>query len=90
MKHGISTKFGHKATKVFSSHNPIYWFEFPNGYTASVFRETLTKDDRYELAVIRGGRPVYDTPITGDVIRWATPEEIRNLISRVAKLQPAR
>lgn len=87
-KHGITTPFTHKATTAQQGghRKTVYWFKFPNGYTASVFREPMTKEERYELAVMRNGRVVTDTPITGDVVRYATIKEITQLIDRVAKL----
>ena len=86
-KRGITTQFGHKATSAHQGNiYTVYRFEFPNGYGASVFREHLTKENRHELAVLKDGRLTYSTPITGDVIRYATPEEINSLITQISKL----
>jgi hypothetical protein len=44
---------------------------FPNKYTASIIRTEYSygnKQGRYELAVMRGGDIVYDTPLTEDVL----------------------
>jgi hypothetical protein len=44
---------------------------FPNGYTASIIRTEYSyggAQGRYELAVMRGGEIVYDTPLTEDVL----------------------
>lgn len=86
-KHGITTQFGHKATKAFQGNGyVVLQFEFPNGYSASVIPETLTRDNLHELAVLKDGALTYSTPITGDVIRFATVEEISQLITKISKL----
>lgn len=85
-KRGITTQFAHKATSAHQGNGYIVLrFEFPNGYGASVIPETLTKENRHELAVLKDGELTYSTPITGDVIRYATPEEINKMISQIAK-----
>lgn len=86
-KHGITTQFGHKATKAFGGNGyNVLHFAFPNGYTASVIPETLSRDNLHELAVLKDGSFTYSTPITGDVIRFATVEEISQLITKISKL----
>lgn len=86
-KHGITTQFAHKATSAHrGGYGTVFQFRFPNGCGASVFREHLTKDVRWELAVVKGNTVCYNTQITGDVVRYATTEEINKMISQIAKL----
>lgn len=86
-KRGITTQFGHKATSAHEGNGYVVLrFEFPNGYGASVIPETLTKDNLHELAVLKDGSLTYFTPITGDVVRYATPAEINSLITQISKL----
>lgn len=63
--------------------------EFPNGYVASVIRGPWTYGgDRglYELAVMRDGVVVYDTPITDDVIGYLQPDDVTRLLADIAAL----
>lgn len=57
---------------------------FSNGYTASVvyFPET----DEHEVAVMVGDRLVYDTPITGDVIRCETSQQAWDVVGQIMML----
>lgn len=59
---------------------------FSNGYTASVvyFPET----DEHEVAVLVGGRLVYDTPVTNDVVRCKTSGEAFNIVAEIMVLPP--
>ena len=67
-------------------------FKFDNGYGASVIRGFGSygyQDGLYELAVLGpGGRLVYDTPITDDVLGHLTPDEVNDLLDRIAGLPP--
>ena len=63
--------------------------DFPNGYRASVIRGPHTYGgDRglYELAVLRGGKVVYDTPITDDVLGYLSEAGVTEALARVAAL----
>ena len=57
---------------------------FSNGYTASVvyFPET----DEHEVAVMVGDRLVYDTPITGDVVRCETSQQAWDVVGQIMML----
>lgn len=72
---------------------PHRLYDFPNGYTASVFRNAVSWF-RWELAVMvrdAAGKthgPVYDTPITSDVERCDDEEELQTLLVRVRDLPP--
>ena len=85
-KLGITTQFGHKATSVILNgyNQPLYRFEFSNGFGASVFREPHTESNLHELAVLKDGKLTYFTPITDDVIRFATVEEISALLTKIS------
>jgi hypothetical protein len=70
-------------------------YMFPNYYGVSVIRGQYTyggKKGLYELAVIHMGPEdkestiVYDTPITGDVIGYLTPEDVTDIMKQVSEL----
>lgn len=63
---------------------------FPNGYTASVLRggHFYTAGGTYEIAVMRDGNMVYDTPITDDVLGYLSLDEAERAISEIASLPP--
>ena len=65
-----------------------YFFE--NGYGVSVIQSSQSYggcDGLYEVAVIQGNSDkwqiTYDTPITGDVLGWQTPQDIDDVLNRV-------
>ena len=63
--------------------------EFENGYGTSVIRhDNSYGGDRglYELAIIKDGDIVYDTPITDDVIGYLTPEEVTQYMIKIQEL----
>lgn len=74
---------------------------FMNGYSASILREVdrskpLTvnnkwaptyRDDEFEVAVLnRDMVIVYDTPVTGDVVRWLDAESLAGVLRQIADL----
>lgn len=62
---------------------------FSNGYGVSVIRHEGSYGGRlglFELAVLRDGNIVYDTPVAGDVLGWLTPEEVVDATLRTASL----
>ena len=79
-------------------------FTFANGYTASVLEEqshipellvqrngpaTLVPAEReFELMVMYNGKPVYDTPLTPDVLRIFTLQALLSTLHDVSKLPP--
>ena len=69
---------------------------FQNGYGASVIDGPLfyTRDNTYELAVLRGDRErwslTYRTPITNDVLGYQTKEEITVALQAIEALPPAK
>ena len=62
--------------------------DFPNGYTASVVRGpgTYGAPNLYELAVLRDGELVYDTPITDDVLGWLSEAAVDETLGRILDL----
>lgn len=67
--------------------------DFPNGYGVSVIRTPFSYGGReglYELAVMKGGRITYETPITDDVIGNLTPEGVARLLREVEALPTSR
>lgn len=66
--------------------------EFPNGYSVSVVSHAFSyggEEGLWEGAVMYGGRIVYDTPVTDDVIGWMNEDEVLTFCRSVADL-PAR
>ena len=66
---------------------------FSNGYGVSVVISQFSYGGNlglYELAVIRDGEIVYDTPITDDVVGNLTPEGVTDLLTRIEALPPAQ
>jgi hypothetical protein len=65
---------------------------FPNGYEASVVRHSFSYGHEaglWELAVRHGGRLVYDTPITDDVLGRLSDDAVTAALNEIAAL-PAR
>ncbi len=62
-------------------------YSFANGYAASVVSMDR-HPGRYEVAVLHGGRLVYDTPVTHDVRSHLTPGEVSGVMSEIAALPP--
>jgi hypothetical protein len=63
--------------------------KFANGYGVSVVKHRFSygnRDGLYELAVLRHGVLVYDTPITNDVVGGLTLQEAEELADEVAAL----
>ncbi len=64
---------------------------FPNGYEVSVIRGEGTyggDEGLYELAVGHGGRLVYDTPVTSDVLGYLTEDDVTRHLAEVEALPP--
>ena len=63
---------------------------FENRYGVSVVSHSFSyggKSGLYELAVLNvDGEITYDTPVTGDVIGYLTPEEVTKTMALVQKL----
>lgn len=65
---------------------------FPNGYGASVIRSGSSYGGNqgfYELAVSKGRKLCYTTPITDDVLGWLRPDDVTRLLGQIEKL-PAK
>lgn len=59
---------------------------FPGGYGASVVRHKASyggEKGLFEIAVLRDGEIVYDTPITNDVIGWCDPDQVDDYLNRI-------
>lgn len=66
--------------------------DFDNGYSASVVTgRTLYSSNLspYEIAVVWGGKLVYDTPVTQDVEGYKTAEEANEILQAISHL-PAK
>lgn len=65
---------------------------FPNGFGVSVVRHDGSyggESGLYELAVLKGSKICYDTPVTGDVEGWLTPDKVTELMQQVQELPDA-
>lgn len=56
---------------------------FSNGYTASVAKYSAGD---YEIAVKFNGKVCYDTPVTNDVVRCGTIQEVTKVLIEVSAL----
>ena len=67
-------------------------YEFPNGYGASVVRNTYSYGNEsglMELAVLGpDGSLCYTTPITENVLGYLTPEDVESTLDAIAALPP--
>ena len=64
--------------------------EFLNGYSASILRTDHSYGGPaglYEIAVVRGGDVVYDTPITDDVIGYLDQIGVIDTALAISKLE---
>lgn len=63
---------------------------FPNGYGASIIRHRGSYgggDGLFEVGVLgQDGTLTYATPITDDVIGYLTPQDVADLLARIAAL----
>lgn len=60
-----------------------YRYKFKNGFGASVVKNMFSygnKEDLYELLILKGGKPVYDTSLTDNVVGYLTPLEAMALL----------
>ena len=62
--------------------------EFQNHLQQWVYRQcaVFPETDKYEVAVMVGDRVVYDTPITGDIIRCETLQQAWDVVGRISML----
>jgi hypothetical protein len=77
--------------KKYDIHNGIgYVYEFENGYGASVVSHDGSyggKQGLYEIAVLDStGDLCYSTPITDDVIGYATEDKVLDTLHRIRML----
>lgn len=65
-------------------------YDYPNGYGASVVLHEASYGSSaglFEVAVTHGdGHLCYSTPITGDVIGWASFAEVAQILERIEGL----
>lgn len=64
---------------------------FPNGYSASVIRNSYSyggSEGLYEIAVLHGGSLCYASPITGDVLGFLTEGDVIDTLNKIADLPP--
>ena len=76
-----------------------HWFNFPNGYGASVVRFSVggfggsygAESGLWELAVLdSAGHLTYETPITDDVLGYLSDAEVADTLDKIAALpEPA-
>lgn len=61
--------------------------DFENGYGISVVcgNGTYCSNDgsNYEVAVMKDGKVIYNTPITDDVLSYQTPEQITAIMKEI-------
>ena len=65
------------------------YIEFENGYAVSIIKTEYSYGGThglYELAILKDGDIVYDTPITNDVVGHLTPEEVTEYMLKIQDL----
>ena len=77
--------------KKYDIHNGVgYVYQFENGYGASVVKHDSSyggKQGLYEIAVLDStGDLCYSTPITDDVIGYATEDKVLDTLHRIRML----
>ena len=77
--------------KKYGIHNGVgYTYQFENGYGASVVKHDSSyggKQGLYEIAVLDStGDLCYSTPITDDVIGFATEDKVLDTLQRIKLL----
>ena len=64
-------------------------YNFDNGYSASVvcnFGSYGAKDGLFEVAVMKDGKIVYDTPVTNDVVGWLDFAGVADILNKIKAL----
>lgn len=64
-------------------------FKFDNGYEASVVSNAMTyggKNGLFEVAVMKDGKIVYDTPVTNDVVGWLDFAGVADILNQIKAL----
>lgn len=62
---------------------------YPNGYGASIIRYDTPKSGKawlYEVAVLKDGNIVYDTPLTDDVLLFHNRKSLTEVLRRIEAL----
>ena len=78
-------------TKKYNINNGVgYTYQFENGDGASIVKHDTSyggKQGLYEIAVLDStGDLCYSTPITDDVIGWATEDKVLDTLHRIKML----
>ena len=64
---------------------------FDNGYSASIISNEFSYGGMmglFEIAVMRGGMIVYDTPVTNDVLGYLSFSEVAKALEEIENLPP--
>lgn len=64
---------------------------YPNGYSASIVSNENSyggNEGLFEIAVLRGGMIVYDTPVTNDVLGYLSFSEVAKALEEIENLPP--
>lgn len=74
------------------THSPGYQakIHFENGYGASVIFGGYSygaPNTPYEIAVLKGDRICYDTPVTDDVIGWLDEDGVTEILEQIQNLE---
>ena len=62
---------------------------FRNKYSASIVQNEISyggSEGLYELAVMRGGKIIYNSPITGNVLGWLTKKDVMDTLEKIKNL----
>lgn len=64
-------------------------YKFDNGYKASVVCNSGSyggNDGLFEVAVMKNGEIVYDTPVTNDVVGWLDFAGVADILEKIKAL----
>lgn len=64
-------------------------YKFDNDYSASVVSNAMTyggNEGLFEVAVLKDGKIVYDTPVTNDVVGWLDFAGVANILAEIKAL----
>lgn len=67
-------------------------YKFDNGYGASVVCHLGSygaPNGLFEVAVMKNGKIVYDTPITNDVVGWLDFADVAEVLEKIKNLPKA-
>lgn len=90
VRHPLFKDFFIREAGVFAPETECWRFAVPghDDMEVSVIRSSMTyggSEGLFELAMLRDGKCIYDTPITNDVIGWLEVEDVLEVLEKVMR-----